>query len=139
MHFYIGSSGCQHPKNCSFCICTSLWPMWCIHRLRINIYTHLRKNKTGGKKKSWVRPEEKSVHACTTITLCCSRCLLGFICAQHRKCWSVSHQDIKAFLTGWRCPKSFPWIKINTLEYETELSAHALAFVVYWKVKQISF
>lgn len=77
--FYIGFSCCQHPKNCSFCNCASLWPMWYIHRLRVNIYTHPRKNKmVKKKKKSWLRPEGKSFRACTTITLCCSRCLLGF-------------------------------------------------------------
>lgn len=35
----------QLPKNCPFGICCSLWPMWRIHRLRVNIYTHLSKNK----------------------------------------------------------------------------------------------
>lgn len=138
--FYVGFSCCQHPKNCSFCNCASLWPMWYIHRLRVNIYTHPRKNKMVKKKKKKLAQTWGEVIPCLhndNIVLF-SLPPGVFICAQHGKCWSLSPRDIETFLTGRRCPKSFLWIKINTLKYKPELSAHSLPFVVNWKAKQIS-
>lgn len=119
-----------------FCIRTRLWPV-------AHLETHckhkhpLKKEQDG--QKSWVRPEGKSFHACTTITLLFSLPPGVFNSAQDGICWSVSRRDIGTFLTGWRRLKYFPWIKINTLEGEKELSAHSLTAVVDWKAIQTSF
>lgn len=70
--FYVGFSGFL--KTALFAFATVCGAF----RHRVNIHTRLGKNKMAKKKKGWVRPERKSFHACTTITLCFSCCLLGF-------------------------------------------------------------
>lgn len=51
MNFTLDSHVANILKTALFCNCASLWPMWYIHRLRVNIYTHPRKNKMVKKKK----------------------------------------------------------------------------------------